>query len=180
MTKSIDEIIRTKDMTRSDIVVESFRPLIISSIRKYFNKPYLYEELYQEGVICVCESILKYDENRKIPFKAYLKTNMYHLYIGMNKDRNYRENLSLDYETEEGTPIVELISSDMDVEKLYEDRELYKKLLMALRKISDMERIIICEFYINGQAIVDIANQLDIPYRTCYNAKTRGLKKIIK
>ncbi len=73
-----------------EIVVE-LKPLILSSLRKYYNKAYLYDELFQEGCVKVVEAVLDYDPTLKVPFLAYIKKRLYYFYLGKNhKKKSYR------------------------------------------------------------------------------------------
>lgn len=181
MVHSVEKIIEDKDMSRCDLVVQAYRPLILSSMKKYFNKYYLFEDLYQEGVLQVCQGILDYDKDMNIPFKAYISSRLRYFYLGLNRDRKYRTDLSLDYEDEEsGSSLMDLLVGDTDIEKLYEDKETYYDLVDALGKLSCRQRQIIIDFYIRGKAIRDIAEDMDIACRTCYNLKTMGMKNLRK
>ena len=82
VTNLIEKIIEEKDISNAHIVVEAYKPLLISSIKKYYNKNHQFEELLQEGILEIIESIRDFDQSRNIPFSGYLKRRIYYFYLG--------------------------------------------------------------------------------------------------
>jgi len=182
MVKTVEQIIKEKDMARCDLVVEAYKPLIISAIRKYFYRDYLYEDLFQEGVLILCECVRDYKPDTNVTFKAFLNSRLKFYFLGLNRSRQYMTDYSLDYITDEcGEKYSENCFDKSDcrsIDKLYEQKELYDKLVDNLVKLTDKQRKVVIDFYVKGVSIVDIAKDLGVTYRTCYNIKTNAIDKL--
>lgn len=174
----IENIVESKDMANVHLIVEKYHPLIVSSIKRYYNKPHEFEELYDEGVLEVCEALMDYDFNKNDSFGGYLKSRLYFFYISKNK---FKEDLSLDSPVgEEDLTLMDMLMDPMNIEKEYEINEEYKILYKAIGELTERQRRVLLDFYIGKFSISEIANKYDIKYRTVVNTKTMALKKLKK
>lgn len=57
---------KTGDEKALGEIVESLQPLLISSIRRYYNKPKEYDDLMQDGNLKIIESINDYDLDKGV------------------------------------------------------------------------------------------------------------------
>lgn len=174
----IENIVESKDMANVHLIVEKYHPLIVSSIKRYYNKPHEFEELYDEGVLEVCEALMDYDFNKNDSFGGYLKSRLYFFYISKNK---FKEDLSLDSPIgEEDLTLMDMLMDPMNIEEEYELNEEYKILYKAIGELTEKQRRVLLDFYIGKFSISEIANKYDIKYRTVVNTKTMALKKLKK
>lgn len=174
----IENIVESKDMANVHLIFEKYHPLIVSSINRYYNKPHEFEELYDEGVLEVCEALMDYDFNKNDSFGGYLKSRLYFFYISKNK---FKEDLSLDAPIgEEDLTLMDMLMDPMNIEKEYEINEEYKILYKAIGELTERQRRVLLDFYIGKFSISEIANKYDIKYRTVVNTKTMALKKLKK
>lgn len=163
-----------KDMEE---IVEALRPLIISSIRKYYYKPHLFDELFQEGCVEIIEGLFDYDTSKNIPFLAYIKTRLYYFYLGKNHNR---EHLSLDKPNEQGDTMIDFLIDEIDIEEDFLTKEKYRDLQIAVSLLPERQRQIIIDFYFKEIPLKDIAEQIGIQYRSCVNSKTQGIANLRK
>lgn len=174
----IENIVESKDMANVHLIVEKYHPLIVSSIKRYYNKPHEFEELYDEGVLEVCEALMDYDFNKNDSFGGYLKSRLYFFYISKNK---FKEDLSLDSPVgEEDLTLMDMLMDPMNIEEEYEINEEYRILYKAIGELTERQRRVLLDFYIGKFSISEIANKYDIKYRTVVNTKTMALKKLKK
>lgn len=160
-------------------IIERLQPLLISSIRRYYNKPKEYEDLMQEGNLKIIESINDYDKDRGVNFLGYIKLNIKYLYLDKHKQRFHQ---SLNQEIGDGeTEIMDLlVGEEVDfLEEIIrnEDRIELEK---ALDLLTPRQREIVNLFYGKNMSIGDIAHRLGVSYRTIVNTKTRALEKMRK
>ena len=160
-----------------EVIVEALRPLILSSIRKYYNKLHLYDELFQEGCVEVVEALLDYNPSTNIPFLAYIKKRLYDFYLGK---KHNKEDISLDKENEEGDALIELLQSETDIEGEYLEKEEYRELQIAVSTLPERQRNIIVDFYFRRMKLQDISERYGISYRSCVNSKAQGLENLRK
>ena len=174
----IEKIVECKDMANVHLIVKKYHPLIVSSINRYYNKPHEFEELYDEGVLEVCEALMDYDFNKNDSFGGYLKSRLYFFYISKNR---FKGNLSLDSPIGEGgLTLMDMLMDPMNIEEEYEINEEYKILYKAIGELTERQRRVLLDFYIGKLSISDIANRCGIKYRTVVNTKTMALKKLKK
>ena len=160
-------------------IVEKLQPLLISSIRRYYNKPKEYEDLMQDGNIKIIESINDFDKDKGVHFLGYVKMNIKHLYLDKHKQRFHK---SLDEKIGDGeTEMLDLLVSDeIDfLERIIEGEDRLE-LKRALDVLTQRQRLVIDLFYGKNMSIGDIADDLGVAYRTVINTKTRALEKMRK
>lgn len=156
-------------------IIGKLKPLVISSIKRYYNKPGGYEELIQEGNLTILESLVKYDSRKQVHFLGFIQSKLKYLYLNKHKERIH---LSLNQPTGDGdTEIMDIIpSEDISPLDMILEEEKYINLKKSLDKLTERQREIILLFYATRLSIEDIAKQLNISYRTVVNTKTRALE----
>ena len=164
------------EVTLKEGILERLRPLIISSIKSYYNRRELYEELIQEGELCILECIENFKDDKNVYFLGYVKTQLKYLYLNKNKIRVHSSlNVSIGEEKQE--ELLNMIASDeKGALELMTDEETIKELHGALPYLSDRQREVIILFYVNRKSISQIAEDLGVKYRTVVNTKTRALE----
>lgn len=158
-------------------IVQKLQPLLISSIRRYYNKPMEYEDLMQDGNIKIIESINDFDNDKGVHFLGYVKMNIKYLYLDKHKQR-FHQSLNEKVGDSEMEILDLLVSDEIDfLERIIkgEDRLDLKE---ALDVLTERQRLVIDLFYGKNMSIGDIANDLGVAYRTVINTKTRALEKM--
>lgn len=168
---------KTGDEKALGEIVESLQPLLISSIRRYYNKPKEYDDLMQDGNLKIIESINDYDLDKGVHFLGYIKMNIKFLYLDKHKQKIHQ---SLNEQLGDGEREMMdlLVGEEIDFLEdiiMGEDREILKK---ALSQLTPKQRQIIELYYGRNMSIGDIGEKLDIAYRTVVNTKTRALEKM--
>lgn len=177
-----DELIKlakegNKESTKD--IINRLQPLIISSIRKYYNNGKEYEDLIQEGNLMILESIKSYNPNKGVPFLGYIKLNLKFLYLNKHKRKIH---LSLNETIGDGEQeIIDILISDSkQALDIILENEMNFKLKEALEKLTERQRKIIILYYVKNISMEEISTNLDISYRTVVNTKTRALKNLRK
>ena len=91
----IDYIVNNK-ITDDVRIYKAFEPLIISSIKNYYDRADIFNELIDEGKTEIMYAIMEYNSNKKVPFNAYLKPRLRFYYLKKNPRRSIE---SLYYQT---------------------------------------------------------------------------------
>lgn len=71
----IDYVVNNK-ITDDVRIYKVFEPLIITSIKKYYDRSDIFNELIDEGKTEIMYEIMEYDSDKKVPFNAYLKSRL--------------------------------------------------------------------------------------------------------
>lgn len=160
-------------------IITRLQPLIISSIRKYYNKPNEYQDLMQDGNLKILECIGDYDGSKGVHFLGHVQTRLKYLYLDKHKIWIHS---SLNQTVGEGdVEIVDLlVSEDKDILESIVDGEDTGELRAALAKLTPRQRQIISLYYVEKMGIQEIADKLGISYRTVVNLKTNALNNMRK
>ena len=160
-------------------IVMNLQPLLVSSIRKYYNIREEYEDSMQDGNLLILECIETYDYGQGVYFLAYIKSKLMYLYLNKNK---IKKHASLNERLEDGEgEVIDLIQSeDMDILERLILSQGNMDLYNAYEKLSEREKQIISLFYIKGDNMKEISEELEISYRTVVNTKTNAIAKLRK
>ncbi|NLY84810.1 MAG: sigma-70 family RNA polymerase sigma factor [Tissierellia bacterium] len=165
------------DKASTEEIINRLQPLIISSIRRYYNKPNEYHDLIQDGILKVLECIKDYEPSKGVHFLGYVKIMLRYLYLDKHKMKVHQ---SLNEVVGDGeVELMDLLVSE-DKEPLEEilDREDKKYLLEALNRLTDRQRQVVILYYFEKMRLEDIASMLGVSYRTVVNTKTRAIEKL--
>lgn len=178
--KNLVEGAKSGEETLKLEILDRLTPLIISSIKHYYNKKSDYEELIQEGKECILVCIRDYEEGKGSYFLGYVKMKLKHLYLNKHREKQH---LSLNVEVgdEAKEEMVNLIPSSLKspLEGIIEDK-LGKRLAESMKQLTLRQKQVILLFYVERISIGDIASRLGVKYRTVVNTKTAALKKLAK
>lgn len=170
---------RAGEVEAVEEIIKRLQPLLIASIRRYYNKPEEYEDLMQDGNMKIIQSINTFDEGKGVHFLGYIKMNIRFLYLDKHKERIHQ---SLNERVGEGeVEIVDLLEGEeVDFLGSLMEGERHEELRRALGSLTRRQGEVVELFYGRGLAIGEIANSLGISYRTVVNTKTRALEKMRK
>ena len=161
-------------------ILELLYPLIISSIRRYYNKSNEYEDLIQGGREVILYCINNFDETKGVHFLGYIKTRLRYFYLNKHNEKlTISLNAKVGEDNEE--EIVDLLKSDIENPLEWLLRLEEKMILQdALSTLTTRQGEIIIDFYFENLTLDEISKKLDISYRTVVNTKTAALNKLRK
>lgn len=160
-------------------IIERLRPLLISSIRRYYNKPNEYDDLIQDGVICILESIKDFDESKEVHFLGYIQSKLKYLYLNKHKVK-FHLSLNEPIGDNDGEIMDLLVSDSKDTIELIIEDETNNLIRESLDKLTERQREIILLFYMENMSMYEIADKLGISYRTVVNLKTTAVNNLKK
>ena len=177
---SLVERSKEGDVDAKEEVLNRLLPLIISSIKRYYNRREFYEELIQEGNLCILEAIESFDPGQNVYFLGYIKLQLRYLYLNKNRQK-FHASLNVIIGDESQEEIINLIPSDeIGTEDNLIVEEEIEELNESLKCLTDRQRRVVILFYVNRNSITEIANSLNVSYRTVVNTKTRALEILRK
>ncbi len=152
---------------------------MVSSIKRYYNKPHDFDELYDEGILEICEALRDYERSKNSSFGGYLKSRLYYFYLGKNK---VEEPISLDRPIGEENDItlMDMLEDEQDIQGDYNKLLDYKNLHSSLESLTNRQKDILLDFYLKDLSIGEIADKYGIKYRTAFNTKKTALEKLKK
>jgi len=181
MYKELEEHLikaRAGEMESKKILLEMLYPLIISTIKRYYNKEAEYEELLQEGRLVVLEAMESFDPNKEVHFLGYVKLMLKYYYLNKYKEKRF---LSLNEKTGEDNEeeIIDLLvyEEDSALDKIIKS-EGSNMLLDAIFSLPQSQRDIIIDFYLERLSIPEIAKKYNITYRSVVYTKGKAIEKL--
>ena len=180
MYKEIERLISKSNKGEEESkeeLIKRLQPLIISSIRRYYNKVNEYDDLIQEGNLVVLQCLKNYDKNKGTYFLGYVKTMLKFTYLNKHKEKTC---FSINQPVNGGEgELVDILESKKESPlDLLLEKENYDLLYEALNILTDRQREVVIYFYVEDLSIGQIAEKLNITYRTVINTKTRALEKL--
>lgn len=168
---------REGDIMAKEEIINRLQPLIISSIRKYYNRHNEYDDLIQDGNVKVLECIGDFDAAKGAHFLGYVKTMLRYMYLDKNKKKAH---YSLNEMVGDGDMelIDLLVSEDRGPLELILDTEQSQLLEGILGGLTKRQRDVVQLFYLEKMKIEDIGILLGVSYRTVVNTKTRAMEKL--
>lgn len=163
------------DKKAKEEILNRLLPLIISSIKRYYNRRELYEELIQEGNLCILECIESFQTDKNVYFLGYVKLQLRYLYLDKNKEKVHISINTKIGEKKEDEIIDTIESTDLEPLDEILDKEIKGQLHIYLKELTQRQKDIILLFYAMRWSISKIAEELDISYRTVVNTKTRAI-----
>lgn len=182
MYKEIERLFKYSqkgDERAKERLLLKLKPLIISSIRRYYNRIEQYDDLIQDGYEVILKSLEDYDPLKGTKFLGYVKIQLKYKYLDKHKEKHY---LSLNEPIGEGEEeIIDLLEGGEiePIENIIKVEE-NNLLLKGLNKLTKRQREVVIYYYIENKSMKEISKILNISYRTVVNTKTNSLKKLKK
>lgn len=174
--KEIDYIVNNKILD-DERIYKAFEPLIISSIKNYYDRADIFEELIDDGKTEIMYAIMEYDGSKNVPFNYYLKQRLRFFYLKKNPRRSVQ---SLNFTNEDGVELMNLIESDENIEQDFEDRLEIKELYEKVRKLPGKQQKIIYENFLREKSARVICKELNMKQSTFYNTRSKALENLHK
>lgn len=159
--EEIDYIVNNKILD-DERIYKAFEPLIISSIKNYYDRADIFEELIDDGKTEIMYAIMEYDGSKNVPFNYYLKQRLRFFYLKKNPRRSVQ---SLNFTNEDGVELMNLIESDENIEQDFEDRLEIKELY---------------ENFLREKSARVICKELNMKQSTFYNTRSKALENLRK
>ncbi|HSH36690.1 sigma-70 family RNA polymerase sigma factor, partial [Schnuerera sp.] len=169
MYKEIENLLllsRKGDKEAKQTLLLKLNPLIISSIRRYYNRIDQYDDLIQEGYETILIAIENYDPDRGVKFLGYVKSMLKYCYLEKHREKQH---LSLNKPLEEGEIIDLLEGDEEDPIDMAINKEEIDLLIKSLNYLTKRQKQVVLDYYINQLSIGEIADKLGVSYRTVVN-----------
>ncbi len=149
-------------------IVSKYEFFIAKKIRE-FNLTNNYEDMFQESLMILHRSIIKFDEGYNKTFMRYFEMNLINRFITLKKKDNKRgEFLATKL------PLLCEFNTKEEPKHYISDQEIYD----ALDTLSGFEKIVFQRKVIEKKSIKEIAKKLNCGEKKIYNALDRIKKKI--
>ena len=76
---------KNNDKAAKELLIKTFKPLILSVMQKYIDDTDAYEDALQDGALVVLEAVQAYDPDLGVVFPFYLKNRLFHHFVNAAK-----------------------------------------------------------------------------------------------
>ena len=183
----IDIIKKAKngDEKSLDLIIETYKPLVLSLSRKYFLIGGTIEDVIQEANIGLFKAITSFDSNKNISFYNFCKLCIErNLQTAITKANNYKNKILNSYESlDNNTENDENYESHFqDNKPSPEDMVISNEILQELKenirlKLTTFEKQVLYHF-IKGKSYNEISEILQVSTKSVDNALNRLRKKL--
>ncbi|WP_165442850.1 sigma-70 family RNA polymerase sigma factor [Senegalia massiliensis] len=184
MYSEIDNLVRKAKLGEKEAkmkLLESYKPLILTQIKKYYFEKEEMDDLINEGYEVILIGINKFDFSKGVYFSGYINTILRYHYLDKLKFKKYVVSLDKKISSKDSSiSLIDTLESEIDIEKEYLYKELNNELVKNIEKLTIRQKQIIVMFYLQKINIKDISNRLGISYRTVVNTKKNALEKLKK
>ncbi|NLJ77822.1 MAG: sigma-70 family RNA polymerase sigma factor [Tissierellia bacterium] len=178
MYRHIEELLalgRKGDSEAKEELILQLKPLVLSSIRRYYNRGDLYDDLIQEGYEVILNAIGDYDPDKGVYFLGYVSALLRYHYLEKHREI---QPYSLNSKVDGGGEILDLIEGKEDPVADILEIETRGELFRALDCLTHRQKEVLIYFYVYELNMHEIARRLGIAYRTVVNTKTRAIEKL--
>lgn len=177
--KSLMTLSKNGDEGSKERLLIKMKPLILSSIKRYYNDYFQYDDLIQEGYEVILNCINNYESSKGVRFLGYVRVQLkYHYLAKYNEETILSLNDSIN---DAGEEFIEYIESEgfgpLDTVLNGEEKEVLSK---GLLNLTERQRQIFIYYYIEKKNMVEISEGLGIAYRTVVNTKVKALEELRK
>ncbi|WZL73724.1 sigma-70 family RNA polymerase sigma factor [Clostridiaceae bacterium 35-E11] len=171
---------KKKDVLGQEVLLEKLKPLIFTSIKRYYFGKEAFEDLVQEGYMKILQEIERFDEERGVPFLGYIKLQLKFFY--MEKGKRERHTWSLNQQLDVGDDSIAFLDmlrdETVDIEKdMIQEEEMFL-IKQGIQQLSYKQREVIELYFYKRMNMRQIAQQLGVHYKTVAKRKKTALQKL--
>lgn len=151
-----------------ELMFEKYKYLVAKKII-IFNLTDDYDDCFQEGMIVLYKSVLKFDDSRNKSFTRFFEGNLENHLISIIRSRQRRARF-----------IHEKLPKLVDYSMEEKEAEYYSKddLRQAIDQLSEFEKVIFKAKFLENKETNEIAREQNISVKKVYNAVDRVRQKI--
>lgn len=168
---------KQKDPQCQLALINGFRPLIKSMIRRYIYDPNAFEDYLSEGAIVLLNAIDTFDEKLGVPFSGYLKKELFYYFVNVAK--NHQNLYSLDSTTDEdATTLQNSLPDPTDIEGDFLHGEDLQALFVYLPKLRARQRWLLEEHYAKNRSFHEIAARIGVSSNSLVKLHRRAISDL--
>jgi RNA polymerase sigma factor (sigma-70 family) len=161
----------------SEQLLSRFKPLIYATIKRHHNGPN-WEDVLQSAALCLLEGIHAFDEQKGIPFPAYIKTKLnYDIYNLCRKERSIVSR-SIQVDQDGLDPLDFVMDEGADPQGDLLKKEQNAAIQEALAALDPKQREVIVLYFYHRLTLMCIARRMGVSYKTVQRYKARALKSL--
>lgn len=142
-------------------LIEGFRPLLLSMIRRYVYNLDALDDYLSEGAIVLLNAVDSFNEQLGVPFSGYLKKELFYYFVNVAK--SHRNLYSLDSTVaDEAASLLDTLADPTDIEGDFVHAEDLQALFLYLPKLKERQHWILEEHYYKNRSFREIADSIGV------------------
>ena len=179
------------DEVSLEILLQQFKPKVVSICREYFLIGAEFDDLIQEGMIGLYKAIGIYDANKNHNFGAFASLCIHRQLQNAVKNANRKKNSPLNsylpikyYDgsmnsDEDSVLRLVIVDDASDIEKNFIDKEINTIVISKVKDLLSKEQFSILELFLNGDSYSSIAGKLNLTTKQVDN-NLQAIKKKLR
>ena len=143
-------------------LLERYKPLMLSMIRRYTYQPEQQEDYLSEAAIVLLSALNSYNEERGVPFGGYLKKELFYYFVNVAKKHHNLVSLDTPPGDDDSFSLLETLADDHDFSAELIHREELTDLERYLPRLRPRQRWIIIEHYGKNRSFRELAQSLGV------------------
>ncbi|KAF5090563.1 RNA polymerase sigma-28 factor [anaerobic digester metagenome] len=166
---------RQRDTQCQLALIEGFKPLMLSMIRRYVYEADAVDDYLSEAAIVLFNAVETYNEDRGVPFSGYLKKELFYYFVNVAKSHKNCTSLDFSPGDDENISLLEFLPDPADIEGDYVRAQDLLALRQYLPCLRERQRWIIEEHYGKNRSFREIAAALGVSANSLVKLHRRAI-----
>lgn len=153
---------RKRDTQCQLALIEGFRPLMLSMIRRYIYEIDAVDDYLSEAAIVLLNAVETFNEDLGVPFSGYLKKELFYYFVNVAKVHQNFYSLDCSVGDEDSFSLLNSLADATDIEGDYLRAADLSALQHYLPRLRERQRWIIEEHYGKNRSFREIASSIGV------------------
>jgi len=156
-------------------LIEGFRPLMLSMIRRYIYEVDAVDDYLSEAAIVLLNAVETFNEDLGVPFSGYLKKELFYYFVNVAKVHQNFYTLDGGISEGESFSLLDTLADPTDIEGDYIRAEDFAALKRYLPQLRERQRWIIEEHYFKKRSFREIAAHIGVSANSLVKLHRRAI-----
>lgn len=168
------------DQTARISLIEHYQLLVFKEAQRFNHPNTDGMELVQEGTVGLIEAVERFNYNKGIAFSIYARHRIRGRILDYLRKEGKRDVLIAAID-ENSEPWWESIpNSEVSTEVLIEEQTFQEQVKESIKELTPSEQFVMKEVCMNGNAVKNVASDMEISQSYIYRLQRQGIKKLKK
>ena len=166
---------RQRDTRCQLALIEGFRPLMLSMIRRYIYEMDAVDDYLSEAAIVLLNAVETFNEDLGVPFSGYLKKELFYYFVNVAKVHQNFYSLDSSAGDEDSFSLLNSLADATDIEGDYLRAADLSALQQYLPRLRERQRWIIEEHYGKNRSFREIAGSIGVSANSLVKLHRRAI-----
>ncbi|WP_026393497.1 sigma-70 family RNA polymerase sigma factor [Acetobacterium malicum] len=166
---------RQRDTRCQLALIEGFKPLMLSMIRRYIYEMDAVDDYLSEAAIVLLNAVETFNEDLGVPFSGYLKKELFYYFVNVAKVHQNFYSLDSSARDEDSFSLLNSLADATDIEGDYLRAADLSALQQYLPRLRERQRWIIEEHYGKNRSFREIAGSIGVSANSLVKLHRRAI-----